>query len=179
MGLHLKPYFFKFQDKDVAAIKSVFKIPEIEKKKDMLNICLSFPSSRLACVSDGSGKLYILNTEDRERSCLWKLVHTFQLDRPFIILHCTQSKENALGCLLLSIIDDKDAKTVQESHLVYLNLVLFSQSVTSSGSPDFTTEKVFEFLGHTTPVYASVEPGVNGILVASERLFYLVNGKYL
>ena len=167
------------QEKEAVTIKTVFTIPAIEKKKDSVDVCLSFPSSTFACVSDGSSKLYLLTTDDRTTtgSDKWKVAHAYELDQPFIILHSTENKDSGtIGCLLLSIVENEEAETVRDSHIVILDLAMFSQAVASSGVSSFTCDKIREFRGNTTPVYAAIEPGSKGILVASERSFYLVGG---
>ena len=160
------------------SLQSVYTIPQVEKSKDTLNVTLSFPSDSFACLGDGNGKLYILHTGCRASggSTDWKLVLVYQLEQPFKILHSAQEDSTGvLSCLLLSIVEKQKVLTAKESHIVLLDMAVFSQ-VMSLGSISCSCEMIQQFRGYSSPVYAALEPGNAAILVASKRPFHLVKG---
>lgn len=176
--------FYNYQDKDVSSVDRVFKIPSVEKTKDTLNVTLFFPSQSLACLSDGCGNLFMLQTEGRTKdiseNATWKVATTvYQLNQPSLILHAVQCQETGSVSVLLLNITENDASTsVKDAHVVHLELITFSQ-VTSFGAVSYSCEMLQQFRGYSAPVYAAIEPGCTAILVASERPFSLIKGKVL
>ncbi|EDO36733.1 predicted protein [Nematostella vectensis] len=162
----------------VEGIESVFKIPTPEEQTERLNASIVLPSSKFACIGDGHGKLYLVNTEGRTKGSdtRWKLAAVNQFDQPFTILHAIQERDsNNLSCLLLSIIEKDEEVSATKAHTVFLTLVSFSQ-VNTSGSASLTCESIKRFSGPCAPVYGAIEPGCKAILVASEKPFRLTQG---
>lgn len=161
---------------------TVFKIPTTEKLKGSLNTTLFFPSPSLACLSDGCGKLFLLQTDGRTKedsqNVSWKVAMVYQFNRPSLILHTIHCKETgSVSCLLLSITDNDASTSVKDTHVVHLELITFSQvKCLSSGSINYVCEEIQHFTGYTAPMYAAIEPGRTAILVASEKPFSLVKG---
>ena len=161
---------------------TVFKIPTMEKLKGSLNTTLFFPSPSLACLSDGCGKLFLLQTDGRTKedshNVSWKVAMVYQFNRPSLILHTIHCKETgSVSCLLLSITDNDASTSVKDTHVVHLELITFSQGkCLSSGSINYICEEIQHFTGYTAPMYAAIEPGRTAILVASEKPFSLVKG---
>jgi len=168
------------KDKEISCVNTVFKIPATEKTKESLNATLFFPSPSLACMSDGCGKLFLLQTEDRTQgipqTASWKVATVYQFDQPSLILHAIQNQESgSVSCLLLSITENSAATSVKNAHVVHLELVTFSQVTSpSSGAVSYSCEVIRHFKGYSAPVYAAIEPGCTAILVASEKPFSLV-----
>lgn len=162
---------------------TVFKIPTVEKTKETLNATLFFPSQSLACLSDGCGKLFLLQTEGRTKdiseNATWKVATLYQFNQPSLILHAVQCQETGLvSCLLLSITENDAATSAKDAHVAHLELITFSQvTCVSSGAVSYSCEMLQQFRGYSAPVYAAIEPGCTAILVASERPFSLVKGK--
>lgn len=166
------------QDDTVDSLESVFKIPPSEDSKEKLNTSIFFPSKDFACIGDGLGKLYILNTEGRVKggSAEWKVALVYEFDIPFVIVHATQDKKSqSLNCLLMSMIENDGEISARKAHTVKLTLGVFSQ-VTTSGSTSFSSEMIKYAQGHSAPLYAAIEPGHNGIIIASERPFHMIKG---
>lgn len=175
--------FYNYQDKDISSVNTVFKIPLVEKTKDTLNVTLFFPSQSLVCLSDGCGKLFLLQTEGRTKdisdNAAWKVATVYQLNQPSLFLHAVQCQETgSVSCLLLNITENDAATSVKDAHVVHLELITFSQ-VTSLGAVSYSCEVLQHFRGYSAPVYAAIEPGCAAILVASERPFSLVQGNIL
>lgn len=170
------------KDTDVSSIDTVFKTPAVEKTEESLNSTLFFPSQSLACLCDGSGKLYLLQTGDRigdvSQNASWKVGSVYQFDQPSLILHAIQSPETGcVSCLLLSITENDASTSVKDAHNVHLELITFSQvNCSATGSISYSCEMLQQFRGHSAPVYAGIECGGTAILVASERPFSLVKG---
>lgn len=173
---------YNFKDTDVSSIDTVFKTPAVEKTEESLNSTLFLPSQSLACLCDGSGKLYLLQTGDRIGDCSqntsWKVGSVYQFDQPSLILHAVQSPETGcVSCLLLSITENDASTSVKDAHNVHLELITFSQvNYSATGSISYSCEMLQQFRGHSAPVYAGIECGGTAILVASERPFSLVKG---
>ena len=163
-------------------METAFKIPAVEKTKETLNTTLFFPSQSLACLSDGCGKLYLLQTdgrtEDVSQNTAWKVVAVYQFDQPSLILHAIQSQETGcVSCLLLSITENDASTSAKDTHIVHLELITFSRVIcSSSGAVSYSCEMLQQFRGYSAPVYAAIEPCCTAILVASERPFSLVKG---
>lgn len=92
--------------------KVVYDVPmNVERKSGHFNLCLSFPSSELSLISNGTGYLHILKTGPRNRSAnpTWEMVNTFLVlgeDKYFVIVDSrVQEKDNTLllHCLLQSV----------------------------------------------------------------------------
>lgn len=170
------------KDKDVSFIDTVFKAAAVEKTKESLNTTLFFPSQSLACLSDGSGKLYLLQTGDRtgdiSQNTVWKVCTVYQIDQPSVILHAIQNQETGcVNCLLLSITENGASTSVKDAHLVNLELITFSRvNYSATSSANYNCEMLQQFRGHSAPVYAGIECGGTAILVASERPFSLKKG---
>ena len=147
--------FYFYQDKDISSVDTVFKIPSVDKTKDNLNAALLFPSQSLACLSDGCGKLFLLQTESRTKdisqSTEWKVATVYQFNHPSLLLHALQSQQ----------------------------LITFSPvTCLSSGDVSYSSEMLQQFIGYSAPVYAAIEPGCTAVLVASERPFSLAKGNF-
>lgn len=156
----------------------MFKIPLSEDTKEKLNASIFFPSKDFVCIGDGLGKLYIVHSEGRMKgnSSEWKVSFVYEFDIPFVILHATQDeKSGSLNCLLLSMIENDNEVSAKKAHLVKLTLGVFSQ-VKTSGSSSFSCEAIKYAEGHSSPLYASIEPGSNAIIAASEKPFHMVKG---
>lgn len=166
------------QDDTVDTLESVFKIPQSEDSKEKLNSSIFFPSKDFACIGDGLGKLYIVNTEGRAKgsSSEWKVALVYEFDIPFVIVHATQDeKSQSLNCLLMSIIENDNEVSARKAHTIKLILGVFSQ-VKTSGSTSFSCEVIKHAQGHSAPLYAAIEPGHNAIIFASERPFHMIKG---
>ncbi|KAJ7360498.1 NudC domain-containing protein 1 [Desmophyllum pertusum] len=167
------------KDKDISSVDTVFKIPSVDKTKDNLNAALLFPSQSLACLSDGCGKLFLLQTESRTKdisqSTEWKVATVYQFNHPSLLLHALQSQQTgSVSCLSLSITENEAATSVKDAHVVHLELITFSPvTCLSSGAVSYSSEMLQQFIGYSAPVYAAIEPGCTAVLVASERPFSL------
>ena len=163
-------------------METVFKIPSTENKREHLNPTLFFPSPSLACLSDGSSKLFLLctgnRTKDTVQSDLWKVMSVYQLDEPSLILHAIQNPKNggSISCLLLSISENEASTSVKDAHFVHLELITFSKVKNSSGIDCFSCEVIQHFKGYSTPMYAAIEPSCTALLVASDKPFSLAKG---
>lgn len=171
----------KYQEKEISCVETVFKIPSTEKAKECLNATLFFPSSSLACLSDGSGKLFLVFTEDRTKhlpnSDPWKVATVYQFEQPSLILHAIQNPETgSVSCLLLSISENDTSTSVKDAHIVHLELVTFSKVKGSSAVDSFSFEVIQHFKGYSGPMYAAIEPGCAALLVASDKPFLHVTG---
>ncbi|XP_063374095.1 nudC domain-containing protein 1 [Cydia amplana] len=92
----------------------VYDVPaHVERKSGHFNLCLSFPSSTLALVSDGTGYLHIVDTRARsrpaERNAQWQTQQSSLIlgeDKYFIIVDSRIVEKNnieILHCLLQSV----------------------------------------------------------------------------
>ena len=161
---------------------TVFKIPTVERTKETLNTTLFFPSQSLACLSDGCGKLFLLQTEGRTKdiseNAAWKVATVYQFNQPSLILHAVQCQETgSVSCLLLSITENDAATSVKDAHIAHLELITFTQATClSTEAVCYSCERLQQFRGYSAPLYAAIEPGCTAILVASERPFSLAKG---
>lgn len=163
-------------------METVFKIPSTERKSEHVNATLFFPSPSLACLSDGSSKLFLLCTGDRTKDTMqsdqWKVMSVYQFDQPSLILHAIENPKNdgSISCLLLSISENETSTSVKDAHIVHLELITFSKVKNSSGIDCFSCDVIQHFKGYSTPVYAAIEPSCTALLVASDKPFSLAKG---
>ncbi|XP_073947827.1 nudC domain-containing protein 1 [Choristoneura fumiferana] len=149
----------------------VYDIPaHVERKSGHFNLCLSFPSSTLAVVSDGTGYLHIVDTQARNRinchSQQWQTLHSSLIlgqDKYFIIVDSKiQEKNDAeiLHCLLQSVEQN-------ESHFnSVLTWVTFESEEKTWRQTSFR-----QLQGKGIMHYAAIETACNALYIVSDHPF--------
>lgn len=150
--------------------KVVYDVPvNVERKSGHFNLCLSFPSSELALISDGTGYLHILKTGPRNRPGVnqtWETVNTYLVlgeDKYFVIVDSrVQEKDNILlmHCLLQSV----------EHNFIHFKSVL--SWVTYSFNGKIWKQTNFRAIeGKGIVHYAALETRCGALYIASDNGF--------
>ncbi|KAG6457747.1 nudC domain-containing protein 1 [Manduca sexta] len=149
----------------------VYDIPaHVGRKSGHFNLCLAFPSSTLAIVSDGTGYLHIVETGPRNRpTCrnqTWQTIQSSLLlgDSKYFIIVDTriQQKDNVetLHCLLQSV--EQNEKQF-DSVLTWVTFDFDGQS--------WKQMSFRQLQGKGIVHYAAIENSFNSIYIASDNTF--------
>lgn len=140
------------------------------RKSGHFNLCLSFPSSELSVVSDGTGYLHIVDTQGRNRtSCrdqLWQTLHSSLVlgkDKYFVIIDTKFQEKNdvdILHCLLQSVEQN-------ESHF---NSVL-AWVTFESQQKIWKQTSLKQLQGKGIVHYAAIETSCNALYIISDNPF--------
>lgn len=116
----------------------------------------------------------MVQTSDRTQHHPWITLLTHSISQPFSILHCRFKPEesNSLGVLLLSVTTDDTVYTPR--HNVILTMVILHGSSTENGTLRFIFQEQKEFQSQCIPLYAALDMGNDGILIASEKPFSMM-----
>ncbi|XP_066572053.1 nudC domain-containing protein 1 [Amia ocellicauda] len=159
--------------------REVFRMPsDLSCYENRLCASMSFPSSTWLALSDGTGKLYLLRTSKRGESAhtQWEIFFNQDIGEPFIIINSlsyVNSDIHSVEVLLLRI--DKDESNVKGSGF---SVTIEWLRVTNTSRQD--QEKKYEISrrcvlqGKSVPHYAAIEPKGEGLMIASEKPFKLI-----
>lgn len=149
----------------------VYDVPMyVQRKSGHFNLCLSFPSSNLALVSDGTGYLHLVDTGTRHRPTAsnqkWTTISSSLVlgeDNFFVIVDSRiQEKENTevLHCLLQSIEQsDQHFKSV-------LTWITFHYDGATWNQMSFR-----QLQGKGIVHYAAIESSCSALYIASDNTF--------
>lgn len=150
----------------------VYDVPiTVEQKSGHFNPCLSFPSSQLAVISDGTGYLHILNTGPRNRSVCsptWEAVNTYLVlgdDKYFEIVDSRLQEKSdtlVLHCLL---------KSIEHNYVHYKTVLSWIAYSYKDGAWIQTSLKKME--GKGILHYAALETKCGALYIASDNGFEL------
>ncbi|XP_053601978.1 nudC domain-containing protein 1 [Plodia interpunctella] len=147
----------------------VYDIPaHVERKSGHFNLCLTFSSSNLAVVSDGTGYLHIIDTGPRNRSCcrMWQTLHSSLVlgeGKYFVVLDSRLQEMNereVLHCLIQSVEqNDKHFNTV----LTWVTFETHNQT--------WKQTSLKQLQGKGIVHYAAIETNCSALYVASDNIF--------
>lgn len=149
----------------------VYDVPaHVDRKPGHFNLCLSFPTSALAVLSDGTGYLHIIDSGLRRKlmssNQLWQTVHSSLVlgeDKYFIILDTrVEEKDNGqvLHCLLQSV------EQIESTFYSILTWVTFKKEADS-----WKQISMRQLQGKGIVHYAAIEPSCTALYVASDNPF--------
>ncbi|KAJ2946763.1 hypothetical protein O0L34_g12827 [Tuta absoluta] len=150
----------------------VYDVPaHVERKPGHFNLCLAFPSSNLAVVSDGTGYLHIIETGQRSKASqdcpnqAWQTVHSCLVlgeGKYFIIVDTrVQEKEvDILHCLLQSV-------EQSDSHFISVLTWVKFEKVENN----WKQISMRQLQGKGIVHYAAIETNFTAVYVASDNPF--------
>lgn len=152
----------------------VYDVPaHVERKPGHFNLCISFPTSVLAVISDGTGYLHIVDSGLRRKitSCdrLWQTVHSSLVlgeGKYFIILDTRiEEKDNGevLHCLLQSV------EQIESNFYSVLTWVTYEKDGDS-----WKQMSMRQLQGKGIVHYAAIETSCTALYVASDHPFKFV-----
>ncbi|XP_032078955.1 nudC domain-containing protein 1 [Thamnophis elegans] len=162
--------------------REVFRLPaDLLACDNRLCASLHFTSPTWVTLSDGTGRLYLIQTGKRDDgSCeKWEILFSEEFETPFIIVHSlsfVQSGVHSVGVLLLRI--EKDELDAQGSgfhvSLEWVTIV----NTSKEGEEVYEVSKRRVLQGKSVPHYAALEPDGNGLMVISYKPYtFLQNGE--
>ncbi|XP_050663633.1 nudC domain-containing protein 1 [Leptidea sinapis] len=148
----------------------VYDVPASEERKSgNFNLCLQFPSSHLAVISDGRGYLHIVDTGTRNKPATeksqWQTIHsTLALEGKYFVIVDTRVQDTdckeVLHCLLQSV----------EQNEKHFNSVLTWITLENEGQ-GWKQVATRQIQGKGIVHYAAFEVGCTAIYIASDNLF--------
>lgn len=149
----------------------VYDIPaHTERKAGHFNLCLTFPSPKLALVSDGTGYMHIIETGIRNKPAdqipLWQTLHSSLIlgdDKYFIIVDSrVQEKDNLeiVHCLLQSV----------EQNEKQFNSILTWVSF-QNDKQNWMQTNLRHLQGKGIVHYAAIETSYSALYIASDNPF--------
>ncbi|XP_044524727.1 nudC domain-containing protein 1 [Gracilinanus agilis] len=157
--------------------REVFRLPtDLAAYDNRLCASLHFTSSTWATVSDGTGRLYLIGTGERGNgtSEKWEILFNEDLGDPFVILHSvsiTKSEDHSIATILLRV-EKEELDRKGSGFYVSLEWVTISKINKEIQKYEITDRKVLN--GKSVPHYAAIEPGGNGLMIASCKSFRFV-----
>ncbi|XP_020825962.1 nudC domain-containing protein 1 isoform X2 [Phascolarctos cinereus] len=158
--------------------REVFRLPtDLAAYDNRLCASLHFTSSTWVTLSDGTGRLYLIGTGERGNgtSEKWEIVFNEDLGDPFIILHSIsiiKSEDHSIATILLRV-EKEELDRKGSGFYVSLEWVTLSKINKEIQKYEITERKVLH--GKSVPHYAAIEPGGNGLMIASCKSFRFVH----
>ncbi|XP_068937168.1 nudC domain-containing protein 1 isoform X2 [Petaurus breviceps papuanus] len=158
--------------------REVFRLPtDLAAYDNRLCASLHFTSSTWATLSDGTGRLYLIGTGERGNgtSEKWEIVFNEDLGDPFVILHSisiAKSEDHSIATILLRV-EKEELDRKGSGFYVSLEWVTISKINKEIQKYEITERKVLH--GKSVPHYAAIEPGGNGLMIASCKSFRFVH----
>lgn len=148
----------------------VYDIPaHVERKSGHFNLCLTFPSSNLATVSDGTGYLHIVDTGPRNRlgrNQNWQTIHSSLVlgeSKYFIIVDSRVQEKNDVEILHVLL------QSVEQSEK-HFNTVLTWVSFENTNQT-WKQTSLKQLQGKGIVHYAAIETSCSALYIASDNAF--------
>ncbi|XP_060058095.1 nudC domain-containing protein 1 [Erinaceus europaeus] len=157
--------------------REVFRLPtDLTVYDSRLCASVHFTSPTWVTLSDGTGRLYLIETGERGNSASekWEIIFNEELGDPFIIIHSIsllKAEEHSIATLLLRI--EKEELSMKGSGFyVSLEWVTISQKDEDSKKYEITRRDILR--GKSVPHYAAIESDGKGLMIVSCKSFAFV-----
>ncbi|XP_053104273.1 nudC domain-containing protein 1 isoform X2 [Hemicordylus capensis] len=158
--------------------REVFRLPaDLKACDDRLCASIHFASSSWVALSDGTGRLYLIQTGKRgDGSCeKWEILFNEEFASPFVIIDSVsfvKSDAHSVGVLLLWV--EKDELDVQGSGFhVSLEWVTIMKTA-KEGDQEYEIAKRRILQGKSVPHYAAIEPSGDGLMIISYKPYTFI-----
>ncbi|XP_036119845.1 nudC domain-containing protein 1 [Molossus molossus] len=157
--------------------REVFRLPtDLTAYDNRLCASIHFTSSTWVTLSDGTGRLYIIGTDERGNSASekWEIMFNEELGNPFIIIHSIsllKAEEHSVATLLLRI-EKEDLDRKGSGFFVSLEWVTISKKNKDNEKYEIIKRDILR--GKSVPNYAAIEPDGNGLMIISYKSFAFV-----
>ncbi|KAM9627079.1 nudC domain-containing protein 1 isoform 1-T1 [Trichechus inunguis] len=157
--------------------REVFRLPaDLTVYDNRLCASIHFTSSTWVTLSDGTGRLYLIATDERgnNASKKWEIMFNEELGSPFIIIHSIsllKDEEHSIAALLLRI--EKEELDMKGSGF-YVSLEWVTISKKSKDNKKYEIIKHEILRGKSVPHYAALEPDGNGLMIVSYKSFQFI-----
>ncbi|XP_023581749.1 nudC domain-containing protein 1 isoform X1 [Trichechus manatus latirostris] len=157
--------------------REVFRLPaDLTVYDNRLCASIHFTSSTWVTLSDGTGRLYLIATDERgnNSSKKWEIMFNEELGSPFIIIHSIsllKDEEHSIAALLLRI--EKEELDMKGSGF-YVSLEWVTISKKNKDNKKYEIIKHEILRGKSVPHYAALEPDGNGLMIVSYKSFQFI-----
>uniref|UniRef100_A0A8C3WL79 NudC domain-containing protein 1 n=1 Tax=Catagonus wagneri TaxID=51154 RepID=A0A8C3WL79_9CETA len=157
--------------------REVFRLPtDLTACDNRLCASIHFTSSTWVALSDGTGRLYLIETGERGNSPSekWEIMFNEELGNPFIIIHSIsllKDEDHSIATLLLRI--EKEELDMKGSGF-YVSLEWITISKKNKDNKKYEIIKRDILHGKSVPHYAAFEPDGNGLMIVSYKSFTFV-----
>ncbi|KFO35226.1 nudC domain-containing protein 1 [Fukomys damarensis] len=157
--------------------REVFRLPtDLTAYDNRLCASVHFTSSTWVTLSDGTGRLYVIETGERGSSASekWEIVFNEELGDPFIIIHSIsllKAEEHSIATLLLRI---KKEELDMKGSDFYVSLEWITISKKNKDNVKFEITKRRILRGKSVPHYAAIEANGNNLMIISYKAFTFV-----
>ncbi|KAM9197986.1 nudC domain-containing protein 1 isoform 2-T2 [Dugong dugon] len=157
--------------------REVFRLPaDLTVYDNRLCASIHFTSSTWVTLSDGTGRLYLIATDERgnNASKKWEIMFNEELGSPFIIIHSIsllKDEEHSIAALLLRI--EKEELDMKGSGF-YVSLEWVTISKKNKDNKKYEIIKREILRGKSVPHYAALEPDGNGLMIVSYTSFQFI-----
>lgn len=158
-------------------VKSVLKISKPTTVQNPYNPSLCFVSEKYCVLSDGCGRLIIIDTGDRYRNEEWKSIFSatvFDDSAPFVIQDANlevNSDLRSIHCILLSIQHQREAKKDDLRFEAVIDWISFAKD---GNSNQWQRAHAKQLRGKSLPDYCALESQCKAILLSADKSFDFV-----
>ncbi|XP_062912863.1 nudC domain-containing protein 1 isoform X2 [Mobula hypostoma] len=160
-------------DTAISKPREVFRLSAEIKSCDTL-VCASmhFTSPTWAALSDGTGRLYLLKTNNRgpNNTDKWEIMFQQELGEPFVIIHShsfVKDNTNLIDVVLLKT--EKDESNVKGSG--FHSAIDWLTITCENNENKYEVSRHRTLIGVQAPHYAAVEQDGAGLVIASDQPF--------
>ncbi|XP_049629843.1 nudC domain-containing protein 1 [Suncus etruscus] len=157
--------------------REVFRLPtDLTACDNRLCASIHFTSSTWVTLSDGTGRLYLIETGERGSSASekWEIMFNEELGDPFIIIHTIsllKAEEHSIGILLLRV-EREELEKKGSGFYVSLEWITISQKNEENKKYEIVKRDVLR--GKSVPHYAAIEADGKGLMIVSYKSFTFV-----
>ncbi|XP_036904297.1 nudC domain-containing protein 1 isoform X1 [Sturnira hondurensis] len=154
--------------------REVFRLPtDVTAYDNRLCASVHFTSSTWVTLSDGTGRLYLIETGERGNSASekWEIMFNEELGNPFIIIHSIsllKAEEHSIATLLLRV-EKEELDLKGSGFIVSLEWVTISKKNKDDKKYEIIKRNILR--GKSVPNYAAIEPDGSGLMIVSYKSF--------
>ncbi|KAF6100449.1 NudC domain containing 1 [Phyllostomus discolor] len=154
--------------------REVFRLPtDVTAYDNRLCASVHFTSSTWVTLSDGTGRLYLIETGERGNSASekWEIMFNEELGNPFVIIHSVsllKAEEHSIATLLLRV-EKEELDMKGSGFFVSLEWVTISKKNKDNKKYEIIKRDILR--GKSVPNYAAIEPDGNGLMIVSYKSF--------
>ncbi|CAG2211176.1 unnamed protein product [Mytilus edulis] len=163
-------------DMQLNQTESILQIPDSTNQKlvpERVNLCLQFVSMEMAVVTDGAGKLHLINTGNRgESSTKWTIVYSHDVlddSKPFSLTYTVYHREgetHSVECLCSYVVETNEEQ--KEKYKTSFLTVLEWISISSEDNKAWSLKRHRRLYGRKPFDYAAFDQSGDCLIVAAE-----------
>jgi len=167
------------QDWKLCGPSEMFEIPDAANRRlvpKRVNVSLSFTTSSWLAMSDGSDRLYLLHTGNRQQSTSWKVGYSGQplgADVYFTILYSMWHSVDSTACIevLCLYVDAAQVPSVEKHASAFVTKLEWLTFQSDGEATTFKLVRTRRLESSACPNYAAILPSGAAITVMNEKPF--------